>query len=83
MQIFHILISSSIIFLYVQQFMKTIFKIGSKIYTLKYQRKMSEGEVKKMKSFVTEKGEKLNKTNKFKITNIEDSKDQKTYKVIL
>ncbi len=63
--------------------MKTIFKIGSKIYTLKYQRKMSESEVKKMKSFVTEKGEKLNKTNKFKITNIEDSKDQKTYKVIL
>ena len=63
--------------------MKTIFKIGSKNYTLKYQRKMSEGEVKKMKSFVTEKGEKLNKTNKFKITNIEDSKDQKTYEVIL
>ena len=63
--------------------MKTIFKIGSKIYTLKYQRKMSEGEVKKMKSFVTEKGEKLNKTNKFRITNIEDSKDHKTYKVIL
>ncbi len=63
--------------------MKTIFKIGSKIYTLKYQRKMSESEVKKMKSFVTEKGEKLNKTNKFKITNIEDSKEQKTYKVIL
>ena len=83
MQIFHILISSSIIFLYVKQTMKTIFKIGSKIYTLKYQRKMSESEVKKMKSFVTEKGEKLNKTNKFKITNIEDSKDQKTYKVIL
>ena len=83
MQIFHILISSSIIFLYVIKVMKTIFKIGSKIYTLKYQRKMSEGEVKKMKSFVTEKGEKLIKTNKFKITNIEDSKDQKTYKVIL
>ena len=83
MHIFHILISSSIIFLYVQRKVKTIFKIGSKIYTLKYQRKMSESEVKKMKSFVTEKGEKLNKTNKFKITNIEDSKDQKTYKVIL
>lgn len=63
--------------------MKTIFKIGSKNHTLKYQRKMPEGEVKKMKSFVTEKGEKLNKTNKFKITNIEDSKDQKTYEVIL
>ena len=83
MQIFHILISSSIISLYVSIIMKTVFKVGSKIYTLKYQRKMSEGEVKKMKSFVTEKGEKLNKTNKFKITNIEDSKDQKTYEVIL
>ena len=35
--------------------MKTIFKIGSKSHTLKYQRKMSEGEVKKMKSFVTSK----------------------------
>ena len=83
MQIFHILISSSIIFFYVKQTMKTIFKIGSKIYKLKYQRKMSEGEVKKMKSFVTEKGEKLNKTSKFKIIDIQDSKDQKTYKLIL
>ena len=63
--------------------MKTIFKIGSKNYTLKYQRKMSEGEVKKMKSFVTEKGEKLQKTSKFNIMDIQDSKDQKTYKVIL
>ena len=63
--------------------MKTIFKIGSKNYTLKYQRKMSEGEVKKMKSFVTDRGEKLQKTIKFKIMDIQDSKDQKTYKVIL
>mgnify|MGYP001367309409 CR=1 FL=1 len=63
--------------------MKTIFKIGSKIYALKYQRKMSEGEVKKMKSFVTDKGEKLQKTSKFKIMNITNSKDQKTYKIIL
>ena len=63
--------------------MKTIFKIGSKSHTLKYQRKMSEGEVKKMKSFVTEKGEKLLKTNKFKINDILDSKDQKIYKIIL
>ena len=63
--------------------MKTIFKIGSKNHTLKYQRKMSEGEVKKMKSFVTDKGEKLQKTIKFKIMDIQDSKDQKTYKVIL
>ena len=63
--------------------MKTIFKIGSKSHTLKYQRKMSEGEVKKMKSFVTEKGEKLQKTNKFKINDILDSNDQKTYKITL
>ena len=63
--------------------MITIFKIGSKSHTLKYQRKMSEGEVKKMKSFVTEKGEKLQKTNKFKINDILDSKDQKVYKIIL
>ena len=63
--------------------MKTIFKVGSKSHTLKYQRKMSEGEVKKMKSFITEKGEKLQKTNKFKINDILDSKDQKIYKIIL
>ena len=63
--------------------MITIFKIGSKNYTLKYRRKMSEGEVKKMKSFVTDKGEKLQKTSKFKIMDIQDAKEQKTYKVIL
>ena len=63
--------------------MKTIFIIGSKKHTLKYTRKMPEGEVKKMKSFVTDKGEKLQKTSKFKITDIHDSKDQKTYKIIL
>ena len=63
--------------------MKTIFKIGSKNHALKYQRKMSEGEVKKMKSFVTDKGEKLQKTSKFKIMNIQDSKDQKIYKITL
>ena len=42
--------------------MKTIFVIGSKKHTLKYTRKMPEGEVKKMKSFVTNKGQKLEKT---------------------
>ena len=63
--------------------MKTIFKIGSKSYTLKYQRKMSEGEVKKMKSFVTSKGEKLQKSSKFKIIDIQDLKDQKIYKITL
>ena len=63
--------------------MKTIFKIGSKSHTLKYQRKMSEGEVKKMKSFVTSKGQKLQKSSKFKIIDIKDSKDQKIYKITL
>ncbi len=63
--------------------MKTIFKIGSKSHTLKYQRKMSEGEVKKMKSFVTSKGEKLQKSSKFKIIDIQDLKDQKIYKITL
>ena len=63
--------------------MKTIFKIGSKSHTLKYQRKMSEGEVKKMKSFVTSKGEKLQKSSKFKIIDIQDLKDQKIYKISL
>ena len=63
--------------------MKTIFKIGSKSYTLKYQRKMSEGEVNKMKSFVTNKGEKLQKSSKFKIVDILDSNDQKIYKINL
>ena len=63
--------------------MKTIFKIGSKSHTLKYQRKMSEGEVKKMNSFVTNKGEKLVKSSKFKIIDIQDSKDLKIYKITL
>ena len=57
--------------------MKTIFKIGSKSHTLKYQRKMSEGEVKKMKSFVTSKGVKI------KIIDISDQKDSRTYKITL
>ena len=61
--------------------MKTIFKIGSKSHTLKYQRKMSEGEVKKMKSFVTLKGLKLEKTSKFKIIDVSDLKDSRIYKI--
>ena len=63
--------------------MKTIFKIGSKSHTLKYQRKMSEGEVKKMKSFVTSKGSKLEKTSKFKIIEANDQKDTRIYRIIL
>ena len=63
--------------------MKTILKIGSKSYTLKYQRKMSEGEVKKMKSFITSKGVKIEKTSKFNIIDISDQKDSRTYKITL
>ena len=59
--------------------MKTIFKIKAKKYTLKYIRKMSEAEVKKMKSFVTNKGQKLEKTSKFKIIKVIDTKDTRTF----
>ena len=63
--------------------MKTIFIIGSKKHTLKYTRKMPEGEVKKMKSFVTNKGQKLEKTPKFKILNISDEKTARVFKISL
>ena len=63
--------------------MKTIFVVGSKKYTLKYSRKMPEGEVKKMKSFVTSKGQKLEKTSKFKILNISGDKNSRTFKINL
>tara|TARA_B100000963_G_C22396455_1_gene566805 strand:+ start:86 stop:277 length:192 start_codon:yes stop_codon:yes gene_type:complete len=63
--------------------MKTIFIIGSKKYNLKYLRKMPEGEVKKMKSFVTSKGQKLEKTSKFKILKITDEKSVRTFKINL
>ena len=63
--------------------MKTILKIGSKSHTLKYQRKMSEGEVKKMKSFVTNKGQKLEKTSKFKILKVSEEKSARTFKINL
>ena len=63
--------------------MKTIFKISGKKYILKYERKMPEKEVLKMKSFVTNKGEKLTKTSKFKIKKINDSEKDKMYEIIL
>ena len=63
--------------------MKTIFVIGSKKHTLKYSRKMPEGEVKKMKSFVTNKGQKLEKTSKFKILKILEEKSARTFKINL
>ena len=57
--------------------MKTIFEIGSKKYTLKYTRKMPEAEVKKMKSFMTNDGKKLEKTSRFKIITVTDTKDSR------
>ena len=63
--------------------MKTIFVIGSKKHTLKYTRKMPEGEVKKIKSFVTNKGQKLEKTSKFKILKISQEKSARTFKINL
>ena len=63
--------------------MKTIFVIGSKKHTLKYTRKMPEGEGKKMKSFVTNKGQKLEKTSKFKILKISEEKSARTFKINL
>ena len=63
--------------------MKTIFVIGTKKHTLKYTRKMPEGEVKKMKSFVTNKGQKLEKTSKFKILKVSEEKSARTFKINL
>ena len=63
--------------------MKTNFVIGSKKHTLKYTRKMPEGEVKKMKSFMTNKGQKLEKTSKFKILKVTEEKSARTFKINL
>tara|TARA_B100000965_G_C18894726_1_gene457687 strand:+ start:176 stop:367 length:192 start_codon:yes stop_codon:yes gene_type:complete len=63
--------------------MKTIFIIGKKKYNLKYERKMPEKEVIKMKSFVTTKGEKLTKTLKFKIIKITDKDQERIFEINL
>ena len=63
--------------------MKTIFIIVKKKYTLKYERKMPEKEVIKMKSFVTTKGEKLTKTLKFKIIKITDKDQERIFEINL
>ena len=59
--------------------MKTVFIISGRKHHLKYQRKMPEKEVNKMKSFVTAKGEKLVKSSKFEI---KTSKLRKTKKSV-
>ncbi len=63
--------------------MKTVFIISGKKYTLKYERKMPEKEVIKMKSFVTNKGDKLVKTSKFKIKNIIEKDKERNFDIIL
>ena len=63
--------------------MKTIFIISKKKYTLKYERKMPEKEVLKMKSFVTNKGDKLVKTEKFKIKKISEKEKERIFEINL
>ena len=63
--------------------MKTTFIITKKNITLKYERKMPEKEVLKMKSFVTSKGDKLVKTEKFKIKKITEKDKERVFDVIL
>ena len=63
--------------------MKTIFSISNKKYILKYKRKMPEKEVLKMKSFVTNKGDKLVKTEKFKIKKISEKEKERIFEISL
>jgi hypothetical protein len=63
--------------------MKTTFIIAKKNITLKYERKMPEKEVLKMKSFVTSKGDKLVKTEKFKIKKITEKDKERVFEIIL
>ena len=63
--------------------MKTSFIISKKKITLKYERKMPEKEVLKMKSFVTSKGDKLVKTDKFKIREISEKDKERIYEIVL
>ncbi|MDA0968748.1 MAG: hypothetical protein O3C64_03520 [Proteobacteria bacterium] len=63
--------------------MKTLFIIAKKKYTLKYERKMPEKEVLKMKSFITNKGDKLIKTDKFKIKKISENERERIFEIIL
>ena len=63
--------------------MKTVFMIAKKKHILKYERKMPEKEVLKMKSFVTNNGAKLVKTDKFKIKNINDKNKERIFEISL
>jgi len=61
----------------------THLEIEKNTVALKYGRKMSSSELKKMKSFVTNGGAKLKKTPKFKILSVKDSGSVRTYRVVL
>ena len=63
--------------------MKTVFMIAKKRHILKYERKMPEKEVIKMKSFVTNKGTKLIKTAKFKIKKVLEKDQERVFEIIL
>ena len=63
--------------------MKTSFIISGKKFTLKYERKMPEKEVIKMKSFVTNKGVKMTKTSKFKIKKVLDKDKERIFEITL
>ena len=63
--------------------MKTVFIITGKKHILKYERKMPEKEVIKMKSFVTNKGMKLIKTSKFKIKKVLEKDKERIFEIIL
>jgi len=63
--------------------MKTSFIISGKKHILKYERKMPEKEVIKMKSFVTSKGTKLTKTAKFKIKKILEKDKERVFEIVL
>ena len=57
--------------------------IGKNTVALKYSRKMSPGEVQRMKSFVTNGGATLKKSNKFKVISVEDRGSVRTFRVVL
>jgi hypothetical protein len=61
----------------------TVLSTGNKNVTLKYTRKMSRGEVERMKSFVTNNGVKLVKTPGFKILSQVDEGTKRVFKIKL
>ena len=63
--------------------MKTAFMINGKKHILKYERKMPEKEVIKMKSFVTNKGVKLVKTTKFKVKKVSEKDKERVFDINL